>query len=237
MAIVYIHKRNDTNQIFYVGKGKDIKRAFSKFGRNQYWKNITNKYGYTVEIIYDNLTNEKACEIEKQLINEFGRVDLATGILVNMTDGGEGLTNPNEEHRQKISNSNLGKKVSDFCKQVASKTHKNKIVSQQTRLKMSNARKGKSSWSKGKKMTDDFKKKLSISHLGNKLTKETITKRTEKINKPIIQLDLENNFVKEWKSIKEAKETTGISTIVHCLTGRIKKAGGYRWIYKPLDLE
>ena len=42
------------------------------------------------------------------------------------------------------------------------------------------------------------------------------------------------NFIKEFNSIKEASEEIGISkpAIVHCLKGKTKKAGGYKWKYK-----
>lgn len=63
MAIVYQHRRNDTKEIFYIGIGKDYRRMSHKHGRNNYWNNIVSKYG---------------------------RIDLKTGCLVNMTRGGEG---------------------------------------------------------------------------------------------------------------------------------------------------
>jgi hypothetical protein len=33
MAIVYVHRRSSTNEIFYVGVGKDMERPFEKIGR------------------------------------------------------------------------------------------------------------------------------------------------------------------------------------------------------------
>lgn len=87
--IVYIHKRKDNNQIFYVGIGSRKYRANRK-DRSQFWKNISSKYGYNIEIIHENLTRKEAIRIEKELIKKYGRLDLKTGILCNMTDGGEG---------------------------------------------------------------------------------------------------------------------------------------------------
>jgi hypothetical protein len=34
MAIVYQHRRNDTNEVFYIGIGKEQKRAFIKSSRS-----------------------------------------------------------------------------------------------------------------------------------------------------------------------------------------------------------
>jgi len=103
MAVVYLHRRNDNNEVFYVGVGQTKARAYqTKNRKNKYWLNITNKIGYSIEIIENDITWEKACEIEKLLIKNFGRKDLNEGNLVNLTDGGEGLNNPSEETRAKL---------------------------------------------------------------------------------------------------------------------------------------
>ena len=86
---VYRHRRLDTFGIFYVGIGKGY-RCNNKFSRNNYWKNIVNKHGYVVEILYKNLDKETACELEVLLISEYGRKDLDKGLLCNRTDGGDG---------------------------------------------------------------------------------------------------------------------------------------------------
>jgi len=46
----YCHTRNDTGQVFYIGKGVKY-RANATKNRNQYWKNIVEKYGYSIEIL------------------------------------------------------------------------------------------------------------------------------------------------------------------------------------------
>ncbi|MCI9110536.1 MAG: hypothetical protein HFH47_01840 [Bacilli bacterium] len=52
--------------------------------------------------------------------------------------------------------------------------------------------------------------------------------------KTIIQLDLNLNFIKEWKSAKEVEEVLEINrkNISQCITGRNKTAGGYIWVTK-----
>lgn len=52
--------------------------------------------------------------------------------------------------------------------------------------------------------------------------------------KVILQFSLDGEFIKEFSSIKEASGEIGISkpAIVHCLKGKTKKAGGYKWKYK-----
>lgn len=40
MAIVYQHRRLDTNEVFYVGIGKTERRAYSIHGRSRHWSNV-----------------------------------------------------------------------------------------------------------------------------------------------------------------------------------------------------
>jgi hypothetical protein len=120
--IVYQHIRLDTDKIFYIGIGRK-KRAFNKDCRSNYWKNIVDKANYKVEILYENLNWQEACNIEINLIKKYGRVNNNTGILCNLTDGGEGRYNSkhSKETLVKLSKAKLGK-----------------TLSKETKLKMSN---------------------------------------------------------------------------------------------------
>jgi hypothetical protein len=111
MAIVYKHIRKDKNEIFYIGIGKTIARAKSKKSRNNHWYNIINKTDYSIEIIHNNISWEDACELEKTYIKQYGRKDLGLGLLVNMTDGGDGISNISDETKKKMSNKKIDKKL------------------------------------------------------------------------------------------------------------------------------
>lgn len=87
MFYTYIHRRNDTSQVFYVGKGKDG-RAHSRSGRNRHWRGVAAKHGHTVEICAQWPTEDEAFEHERFLVSTF---KLLNHPLVNMTDGGEGV--------------------------------------------------------------------------------------------------------------------------------------------------
>jgi hypothetical protein len=138
MAILYKHIRIDTNDIFYIGIGKNIKRAYSNRNRNKYWKHIVNKTDYIVEVIKDDLTWEQACEEEIKLIKHYGRKDLNEGNLVNMTDGGEGNVNLSTE--SKLSK---GEKISKLKKGVPNLKLRNKPKSEEHKLKIKLANIGK----------------------------------------------------------------------------------------------
>lgn len=116
-AYVYTHTRLDTNEIFYVGIGTQDNyiRASRTANRSVFWKNITKKTGWKIDIVFDNLTWEDACEKEKQLISFYGRKDIGTGILVNHTNGGDGSNGRifSKEIRKKMSKTRKGVKVTE----------------------------------------------------------------------------------------------------------------------------
>jgi hypothetical protein len=110
MAIVYQHRRKDTNDVFYIGIGKDRKRAFTRKGRNIHWKRVVDKVGYEVDVLFEGLSWEEACEVEAGMIYDYGRRDLGLGCLVNQTNGGEGtlgLKRPDVSER-------LSKQIGEF---------------------------------------------------------------------------------------------------------------------------
>jgi hypothetical protein len=49
MPMVYLHKRIDNGRVFYIGIGKNEKRAYTKYGRNSHWNNVANVSGYDIE--------------------------------------------------------------------------------------------------------------------------------------------------------------------------------------------
>lgn len=117
---VYAHIRLDTLQIFYIGIGKTKNRAYTKHGRNIHWYRIVGKTSHIVDKLFENLSWKEACNIEKILIKSIGRINLKTGPLCNMTEGGEGIVNyrgPNGE-----TSSRSGVKISDYTKDLMRKS-------------------------------------------------------------------------------------------------------------------
>jgi hypothetical protein len=82
---IYRHIRHDRNTPFYIGKGTG-NRAWSVKSRNRRWKFISN-FGYSVEIIMNNLTEVEAFEKEKEFIKMYKELDYCEA---NFTDGGSG---------------------------------------------------------------------------------------------------------------------------------------------------
>lgn len=113
-AYVYLHKKADTGDVFYVGIGSKPRfyRAYEKTKRSKHWINLVNKHGLIVEVLYTGLTWAEAQEKERETILLIGRIDLGTGPLINRTAGGEGANGVivSEETKAKITLGKLGKK-------------------------------------------------------------------------------------------------------------------------------
>ena len=56
------------------------------------------------------------------------------------------------------------------------------------------------------------------------------------IKKPVIQFDLDGNFIKEWESMSDVQRQIGIAVgnISMCCNRKAKSAGGFIWKFKEL---
>jgi len=162
----YAHFRKSDNKIFYIGKGKSD-RHLSRQSRNEYWLNTVKKHGLIVEKLCLWPTEQEAFDHEKFLIQCFKDLGYK---LTNMTDGGEGLSNPSIEVRQKLSEFNAMKrpeiaiKVSRARKGVKlSPEHIAKLSKVQTGRKLSEATREKMSARFKTGLSEETKQKMSES--------------------------------------------------------------------------
>jgi len=178
--IVYVHKNQKTEQIFYVGIGVNKERAY-RFGgnsRNQFWRNYVKKHGEPIVEIVATFDNRQDAEnLEMELIDKYKRV-CDGGTLVNITLGGDGGA--------------LGVKQSEESKQKKSEKLRGFVHSEETRRNMKQAQnrpevkakheayKKTKEWRDlqrnaklGRKLTDEQKEKISASLKGRVSAKET----------------------------------------------------------------
>ena len=91
----YAYLRKGDRTPYYIGKGRG-KRAYDS-SHNVKVPDDKDR----IIFLKQNLTEEEAFNHEKYMIAVLGRKDLGTGILRNMSDGGEGHSNPSPEARRK----------------------------------------------------------------------------------------------------------------------------------------
>ena len=159
---VYEWIRLDTNEPFYIGKGKN-KRYCQTYNRNKYFMNIYNKVPTKSNIIINNLTENEAFELEKEYINNYRKKYK----LSNICDGGEGcsggtwkLSKEAKENHSKamIGNKNmLGKQHSEKTKNKMRIKKLNTKASEETKMKLRISHLGQKPWNKGKKISKDLK--------------------------------------------------------------------------------
>jgi hypothetical protein len=125
---LYRHIRLDKNEPFYIGIGTKILnygqtnrriygRAYSSSKRNNIWEKIVSKTDYEIEILLESNDYEFIKQKEIELIALYGRINLNTGILANLTKGGDSNApigkQQTEESKKKKSEKLKGRKLSD----------------------------------------------------------------------------------------------------------------------------
>lgn len=164
---VYIHRRANDGRVFYVGKGKGD-RIFSKSNRNRYWHNIVNKHGFTTNMVMRFNSEECALSFEVALIKHYGRENLC-----NLTGGGDGIRDPSQETRKKISLSRIGKKASELSRRKMSISQTGRKHPESVKAKISSSNIGKIHSEYTKSILSD-KAKLNFQGVNNPRHDKTI---------------------------------------------------------------
>jgi hypothetical protein len=205
---VYIHRRKDNNEVFYVGKGKG-KRAYSTSGRNKYWRNVYNKAGRTVEIVEKELSEASAFLLEIELIKFYRECNTT---LTNITDGGEGCSGvfPNEETRAKLS--------------FAAFTRIRPRHTQETKEKMSKTRKGQIK----EPRTEAAKEAISKALKGKVLPHMVANRKAVLCSNGMVFESIQ--FAVEWL-VSQGVPSVYHANVSKCCHGKIRSAYGYVWSF------
>lgn len=233
MAYVYTYTRLDKNEIFYVGIGSDskYKRAKNLSLRTDYFKKITNKSEYKLDIVFDNLSWEDACLKEIELIALYGRKDLGTGNLVNFTDGGEGRKGSQNKITPVYQIDLEGNIIKEW---INIETICNELnIHRQSLYAVLNGKVWTCRdfiWVYKEKYNKTYVQEIVFKINKNK---ERVKNGLRKSGK-IYQYDLDNNFINEFSSIKEAslKTNTRYSCICCCVNNINKRKIANNFIWK-----
>lgn len=210
MGVIYriYHKKSMRS---YVGKtvrfDTRIRQHFNGHSTCTAIARSINKYGkdaFVIEVLESDVHEELLSKME--ILNiRFWNSKAPNGY--NLTDGGEGASNPSEEARRKMGNKGknnpfYGKTLSDEHKRKIAKANmghkynlgttrssetrkkisdslKGKTKSPETRQRLSEACTGRVSGMKGKRHTAEARKRMSEAHQGKKLSDEQKLKLSE----------------------------------------------------------
>lgn len=242
---VYGYIRLDTNTYFYIGKGKN-NRYLNIDSRSNHFKNILNKTNCVVEILYENLTEKEAFQLEMDTIddlvfNEGYGIDII-GInnndyyLVNCTWGGEGAScKQSQETINKRISKNTGKKRTKEQKKNLSKGRRERfeqfpeererlktlrsgfVTSEETKKKLSNIKKGKKQSDEHIRAVKEGKSKMTKEQIEEWKYKESFATGT---HIRCIELDME--FPSINYTVKYIKSTYNILFNHHSLSKCLK---------------
>lgn len=251
---VYVLKDPITLDIRYVGyTGQLLSKRLSahiqdckkiKNSHRVNWiRNLLNKEKQPIiELVKDKLTHEDAIILEISLISKITN-------LVNGTIGGDGIPNPSQEIREKISktlklgyksgrilptkhNKLSGDKHPMYGKIGVTNPNYGSKRNIQSLKNLSDCKKGeknpmygKSSCMKGKTHTEESKLKIS-EKLKGKISKKRGTA------KDVLQFDLNNIFIAESNGFILGSKK---ANIYRCCKGITKTAYGYIWKFKNIE--
>lgn len=194
-----------SGQTFYIGKGHG-KRAWSKKGRNVFWKRTVEKYGIEVVILAAGLSEIAALSLECAFILTCGRDSLC-----NMTDGGEGSSGyvPTDDARRKISEGNKGRSPTIAHREKIRVSKMGHFVSAETR------------------------KKIGEASIGRKKSKAALVKLSKPvICSNGSRFDSISDAARWLKANGFPKASKG-NLAQACAGGRYKTVCGFGWAYAP----
>lgn len=225
--LLYLHI-NKINHHVYVGITHHVNpnRRWGYSGQHynhcRKFLNAIKKYGWDNfdHIILCRTSKERAVVLERTLIAHYKRL----GISYNLANGGEGsqaISQETKELLHKIKSANppmMGKHHTSEAKALIAEAGKNRVMKDSTKKLLQ-----EKVWSKMNNIhqfvTDEGRKRIS-----------------KALSIPVLQFDLENNFLREYSSIIEAdnmycknKRQNHISDVCK---GKRKTAYGYIWKYK-----
>ena len=215
-----------SSQDVYLRKSSHLSKLKLKKHPNNYMQNVYNKYGVE-NFVFCVL---EYCDVKDLIIKEQFYID---------------KLNPDLNHRL-VAESNRGYKHTEQAKMRMKKAYKNRTISEETRRKMSESKKGSLNPNYKKPMSEKMKEILRNVNknnkrlVGRKLSKETTQKMSlrqkgikKKRSKQVYQYNKQGELIKIWDCVFYASKELGISStaIYNNLKLLTKSSGGFVWKY------
>jgi hypothetical protein len=219
--------------------GKTTKDPFNYMGSGKIWKRHLKKHNLTrddieTEIVFETIDVDELIKKGIELSNLYNVVEskIWANLREEAGDGGNtsrfiDFTNPvfHNSDRSKHLNSWLDEVTEDERKKIL----RNRIskVDFKERAKKAKDNTDWDSWRDSiKNRKTDYSKFLNLTH--------------EKNKKPVLQFDMNGNFLNEFDCAANAARLLGHNNggnITNCCKGRCKSTMGYKWKYKNIENE
>jgi hypothetical protein len=185
--------------------------------------------------IYENITKDEAKLIEIDFISHFGRVHNGTGILANMTPGGDYISEQVQSRKAVLKRAAAAENIiHPKSKIILQKNQEGEIVDTYNSISLA-----------AKAINVSSDKMYSACKSGKPL-KGYLWLKTENssyqdrdiysghLGKPVFQYDLQGNFIKEYKNAPAAHTETQISSSAICCCCNLinPTACGFMWFYE-----
>lgn len=244
MVSYYVYElRNPNNEIFYIGKGTDRGRGITRLTEHlkdarsvlagkhpsNYRLHTINQIVAegklpTIHVVFTTDVEERALQKEVELIKQYGRKDIGTGILTNHTDGGEGNSGyqHSNTHKAKLRENNAGgKATAKAIRAICPYTGTETVYESCRRAAISLGKPVKANSNISFAAT---KKPWTTvygyywRYVGDSFSMEEVDKMKAEINMktkrnatPLAQKDMSGNLVKIWVSINSVADAFGVS--------------------------
>ena len=212
-----------TDQLRYIGKSVNVNRRYrrhitERFLHDSYkdrWiRKLINENNQPELLIIDKVQENEWKFWEQHYISYFKGIGC---LLTNGTNGGDQPPSTKgrrhkESSKLKMSRSKIGKTIPWL--------NDGRLRTESHKQNLSKSLKGRASPNKDKKLTEDWKKNLSVAHDSQK--------------KRVNQLDRNGNLIQGWDSINLAQKTLEIRHISECCRKKKyhKTSGGFKWEYE-----
>lgn len=240
---LYRHIRLDKNEPFYIGIGtknkQDFKyghyhRANQVKGRGEIWNKIVAKTNYEVEILLESNDYKFIKQKEIEFISLYGRKDLRTGILANLTKGGDG------GQVSKETGNKIAKKLS---KKVVQISLDGKFIKEWSSI----SKAGKKLGLKPGHISACCKSKLRsiggyLWFYSNEYDPNKDLSHHTNFGRPIYQYNIHGGLIAQFKNIRHCIDKLGLGesamyNINVCIQGKAKTAYGYIWASSPKTIK